>query len=49
MPVKLVTPHQLSQYNVSNAMGYARIAGIISTKQLEKSLADYISGKKSIA
>jgi hypothetical protein len=49
MPIKLATPSQVRQYNVSNAVASARIEGIVPTKQLEQNLTDYISGKKSIA
>jgi cell division FtsZ-interacting protein ZapD len=40
---------QLRQYNAFNAIDSARIEGIALTEQLQKSLSDYISGKKSIA
>jgi hypothetical protein len=33
VPVKFVTSHQLYQYNVTNVVDSARLAGIISTKQ----------------
>jgi hypothetical protein len=49
MPIKFSTQSQIRQYNVSNAVSSARIEGIIPTKQLEKNLADYVSGEKSIA
>jgi dTDP-4-amino-4,6-dideoxygalactose transaminase len=37
------------QHNVANALASARIEGISLTKRLEKDLADYVTGKKSIA
>ncbi len=49
MPAKLVTTHQLRQYNVSNAIASARIEGVTLAAQIEQSLVDYIDGKKSIA
>jgi len=49
MPTKSSSESQVRQYNVSNALASARIEGVIPTKQLEKNLADYVSGKKSIA
>ena len=49
MPTKFATQSQARQYNVSNAVASARIEGIVPTKQLEQNLADYVSGKKSIA
>ena len=49
MPTKFSTQTQARQYNVSNAVASARIEGIVPTKQLEQNLADYVSGKKSIA
>ena len=49
MPAKLVTTHQLRQYNVSNAIASARIEGITLATQFKQNLADYIDGKKSIA
>jgi hypothetical protein len=36
MLVKLVTPHQLRQYNVSNAIASARIEDIALTSQFQK-------------
>jgi hypothetical protein len=49
MLTKSSTVSQVRQYNVSNALASARIEGIVPTKQLEKNLADYVLGKKSIA
>jgi hypothetical protein len=49
MLIKSSTVSQVRQYNVSNALASARIEGIVPTKQLEKNLADYVLGKKSIA
>jgi hypothetical protein len=49
MLTKPSSESQVRQYNVSNALASARIEGVIPTKQLEENLADYISGKKSIA
>lgn len=49
MTSKFATQSQARQYNVSNAVASARIEGIAPTKQLEQSLTDYVSGKKSIA
>jgi len=49
MLTKSSSESQVRQYNVSNALASARIEGVIPTKQLEKNLADYVSGKKSIA
>jgi len=48
MLTKSSSESQVRQYNVSNALASARIEGVIPTKQLEKNLADYVSGKKSI-
>ena len=48
MLTKSSTDSQVRQYNFSNALAYARIEGVIPTKQLEKNLTDYVSGKKSI-
>ncbi|CAM3727838.1 antitoxin VbhA family protein [Polynucleobacter arcticus] len=49
MPVKLATQQHFRQYIASNAMASARIEGITLTEQFQKSLADYVSDKKSIA
>ncbi len=49
MKTKPSIESQVRQYNVSNALASARIEGVIPTMQLEKNLADYVSGKKSIA
>jgi len=49
MLTKPSSESQVRQYNVSNALASARIEGVIPTKQLEKNLTDYVSGKKSIA
>ena len=49
MNVKPSSESQVRQYNVSNALASARIEGVIPTMQLEKNLADYVLGKKSIA
>jgi hypothetical protein len=49
MLTKSSSESQVRQYNVSNALASARIEGVIPTKQLEKNLTDYVSGKKSIA
>lgn len=49
MLTKSSSESQVRQYNVSNALASARIEGVIPTMQLEKNLADYVSGKKSIA
>ncbi|CAM3807955.1 antitoxin VbhA family protein [Polynucleobacter antarcticus] len=49
MPSKFATQSQARQYNVSNAVASARIEGIVPTKQLEQSLTDYVTGKKTIA
>ncbi|WP_108645480.1 antitoxin VbhA family protein [Polynucleobacter rarus] len=48
MLTKSSSESQVRQYNVSNALASARIEGVIPTKQLEKNLTDYVSGKKSI-
>ena len=49
MRIKLPSPSQLRQRNVSNVVASGRIEGIVPTKQLEQSLSDYVSGKKNIA
>ena len=49
MKTKPSIESQVRQYNVSNALASARIEGVIPTMQLEKNLADYVSGKKGIA
>ena len=49
MKTKPSIESQVRQYNVSNALASARIEGVVPTMQLEKNLADYVSGKKSIA
>jgi hypothetical protein len=49
MHIKLPSPSQLRQRNVSNVVASGRIEGIVPTKQLEQSLSDYVSGKKNIA
>jgi MinD-like ATPase involved in chromosome partitioning or flagellar assembly len=49
MSIKLAKQQKPRQYIVSNAVASARIEGIVPTRQLEQNLADYISGKKSIA
>jgi hypothetical protein len=49
MPAKLVTTHQLRQYNVSSAIASARIEGITLATRFKQNLADYIDGKKSMA
>ena len=49
MPTKFASQSQARQYNVSNAVASARIEGIVTTKQLEQNLTDYVAGKKTIA
>lgn len=49
MSIQFSSEFQVRQFNVSNALASARIEGVIPTKQLEKNLAEYISGDKSIA
>jgi hypothetical protein len=49
MSIQFSCESQVPQFNVSNALASTRIEGVIPTKQLEKNLAEYISGEKSIA
>lgn len=48
MPSKLVIPHEVRRYSVSNVIASARIESIAPTKRLEQNLADYVAGKKTI-
>jgi len=49
MATKPTLSSKARQHNVANALASARIEGISLTKRLEKDLADYVTGKKSIA
>ena len=49
MATKPTPSSKARQHNVANALASARIEGISLTKRLEKDLADYVTGKKSIA
>ena len=49
MATKPTLSSQARQHNVANALASARIEGNSLTKRLEKDLADYVTGKKSIA
>jgi hypothetical protein len=49
MAIKPTLSSKARQHNVANALASARIEGISLTKRLEKDLADYVTGKKSIA
>jgi dTDP-4-amino-4,6-dideoxygalactose transaminase len=49
MATKPTLTSKARQHNVANALASARIEGISLTKRLEKDLADYVTGKKSIA
>jgi hypothetical protein len=48
MAIKPTLSSKARQHNVANALASARIEGISLTKRLEKDLADYVTGKKSI-
>ena len=48
MATKPTLSNKARQHNVANALASARIEGISLTKRLEKDLADYVTGKKSI-
>lgn len=49
MLIKFATQSQFRQYIVANAVASARIEGIVTTKQLQQNLSDYVAGKKSIS
>lgn len=49
MATKPTLSSKARKHNVANALASARIEGISLTKRLEKDLADYVTGKKSIA
>jgi hypothetical protein len=49
MKTNLAAQSIVRQYNVANAVASARVEGFVPTKQLEKSLTDYVAGKKSIS
>jgi len=48
MATKPTLSSKARHHNVANALASARIEGISLTKRLEKDLADYVTGKKSI-